>query len=121
MPIFVYEPDVDSNDLDAVSGRECCDFETLQWANEAPLTQCPECGKSIRRALTSFAATVQNSSDPLKGVSKKLAEGITAGTADTSAAEKSESKDLFSGSNKSPASRAARLAYRHICSGNCRH
>lgn len=122
MPIFVYEPDLSEPRSEQEPQKDCCYFETLQWANEAPLKQCPECGGPIRRAVTSFATTVRTSSDPLSGVARKLGEGLRAGQDDTSAADKSESRSLISGSAKdTPAGRAARLAYKHVCSGNCRH
>lgn len=121
MPIFVYEPAEDASTPEMIPGRECCYFETLQWSSEEPLTQCPECSKSIRRAVTEFAYAGQVARDPLRGVSKSLGDGISAGVADSSAGGHSQARELISSEGKSPASRAARLAYKHICSKNCRH
>lgn len=122
MPIFVYEPIPQDPDSSESAAKECCYFETLQWSTEAPLTQCPECGGPIRRAVTSFAFSAQVQSDPLKGIAKKLGDGIDAGQKDAASAGATGSKPLISdSSSNSAAGRAARLAYRHVCSGNCRH
>jgi predicted nucleic acid-binding Zn ribbon protein len=121
MPIYVYEPADATADAEIIEGRECCYFETLQWAKEEPLTHCPECGRTIRRALAGFTLASQSSSDPLKGVAKKLGEGLDAAVPSTSPGGRSEAKEFISGEGKSAASRAARLAYRHVCSKNCRH
>ncbi|MBM3380981.1 MAG: hypothetical protein FJY29_00885 [Betaproteobacteria bacterium] len=121
MPIYVYEPAEPAGEAGVVEGRECCYFETLQWAKEEPLTQCPECGRSIRRALAGFALASQSSPDPLRGVAKKLGDGLEAAVPSSSHSGKSESRELIAGEGKSAAARAARLAYRHVCSKNCRH
>jgi predicted nucleic acid-binding Zn ribbon protein len=122
MPIYVYEPVPSEKEGEAQPANECCWFETLQWASEAPLTQCPDCGGAIRRAVTSFALATQSNQDPLKNVAKRLGDGISAGQGEVSASEKSEGRSLISGSaSNTPAGRAARLAYKHVCSGNCRH
>ncbi|MEN9529959.1 MAG: hypothetical protein RI932_1832 [Pseudomonadota bacterium] len=121
MPIYVYEPAEGESESGIIEGRECCFFETLQWAKEEPLTLCPECGRPIRRAMAGFALASQASSDPLKGVARKLGEGLDAAVPSTGSGGKSEAKEFISGEGKSAAARAARLAYRHVCSKNCRH
>lgn len=122
MPIFVYEPVFAETSAADAQERQCCYFETLQWSNEAPLTHCSECGGEIRRAVTSFALAAQTSVDPLQGVAKKLGDGLSAAQGAASSEEKSQGRQMISGGSKdSPAGRAARLAYRHVCSGNCRH
>ena len=56
MPIFVYEPAIESqSEVHASESRDCCHFEVLQWSSEAPLLVCPTCGGSVRRALTEFS------------------------------------------------------------------
>lgn len=123
MPIFVYEPVLDENESDAApQDRACCYFETLQWSNEAPLVVCPACGKTIRRSVTSFALAAPANPDPLRGIGKNIGEGLSAAGESLPSAEKSEGRSLISSSaSQTPAGRAARLAYRHVCSGNCRH
>lgn len=122
MPIFVYEPVFAEGAAADAQERQCCFFETLQWSNEAVLTQCPECGGEIRRAVTSFALAAQAPADPLKGVAKKLGDGLSAAQGSASSEEKAQGRQLISGSSAdTPAGRAARMAYRHVCSGNCRH
>ncbi len=122
MPIFVYEPIFSEHETPDVAGRECCRFETLQWSNEAPLTKCPECGKPIRRAVTGFAIAAQGQSDPLKGITKKLNSGLEAGVTAGTPTDKPSSNSLISASGATtPAGRAAQLAYKHVCSKNCRH
>lgn len=121
MPIYVYEPAEDRASADIIPGRECCYFETLQWASEEALSQCPECLRPIRRALTEFALAGQTVRDPLRGVGQSLAKGMDAAVSETSSGGTSVARELVSSEGKSPAERAARLAYKHICSKNCRH
>ncbi|MFZ9518994.1 MAG: FmdB family zinc ribbon protein [Silvanigrellaceae bacterium] len=122
MPIYVYEPVPPEKEGDAQAANDCCYFETLQWASEAPLTHCPDCGSPVRRAVTSFALASQTNQDPLRNVAKRVGDEIQAGQAGVSSSEKSEGRSLISGSaSNTPAGRAARLAYKHVCSGNCRH
>jgi predicted nucleic acid-binding Zn ribbon protein len=122
MPIFVYEPVISESDADELSGRECCFFETLQWSNEVPLSECPECRRPIRRAVTGFAIASQGQADPLRGITKKLNDGFDAGIADAKTPDKAGSGGIISGTGATtPAGRAAQLAYRHVCSKNCRH
>lgn len=122
MPIFVYEPVISESDKSGSAGRECCFFETLQWSNELPLTECPECGQPIRRALTGFAISTQGQPDPLRGITKKLSDGLDAGAGESKSTEKPSAGGIISGSSATtPAGRAAQLAYRHVCSKNCRH
>jgi predicted nucleic acid-binding Zn ribbon protein len=122
MPIFVYEPIPPENASDSYSPRECCFFETLQWSNEAPMTQCPECGAPIRRAVTGFSLATRVQKDPLRDVAKTLGDGILSGQADVSADDKKAAGGIISGpSSETAAGRAARMAYKHVCSGNCRH
>lgn len=121
MPIFVYEPAEDTTSLEIIAGRECCYFETLQWSNEQQLAECSDCGRPIRRALAGFARSSFANPDPLRGVAKALGDGINAGVSDTSSGGKSDAKSLISADGKSPAARAARLAYKHVCGKSCRH
>ena len=122
MPIFVYEPVIADSDGIDISQRECCFFETLQWSNESPLTECPECRRPIRRAVTGFAISSQVQSDPLRGITKKLNDGLDAGAGDSKGSDKGGAGGIITGSSATtPAGRAAQLAYRHVCSKNCRH
>lgn len=108
MPIFVYEPV-------APEGRACCFFEVLQWSSEAPLEACPNCGQAVRRAVTEFAAQTRS------GAGKADAAVSQAGTTETARSGREQSSGLISGASDSAATRAARLAYRHVCGKNCRH
>ncbi|MEY4065384.1 MAG: hypothetical protein RIR26_1592 [Pseudomonadota bacterium] len=122
MPIFVYVPTDENSEFAEHSDRECCYFETLQWSNEAPLSVCPDCGQPIRRALAGFALAAKQSADPLKNAAERLGsamdEGLASGAQDRAA---SGSANFLSSGSDSSAKRAARLAYKHICSGTCRH
>ena len=115
MPIFVYEPvwDVQS-DAQLSEPRDCCHFEVLQWSSETPLSVCPQCGGAVRRALTEFATQTRSAGAPSRGSSAAQP---------SSAAELNapSSSSLISAEGNSAASRAARLAYRHVCGKNCRH
>lgn len=109
MPIFVYEPVAPDG---ATEGRTCCSFEVLQWSSEAPLEACPNCGQPVRRAVTEFAAQLRS------GAGTTTEQGSTA---DRARSARDQSSALISGSNDSAATRAARLAYKHVCGKNCRH
>ena len=58
MPLHKYEPDGDSCPY-CQKG-----FEVLQRLHDAPLTQCPECGKPCHRAI-STVATIRSERDLL--------------------------------------------------------
>jgi predicted nucleic acid-binding Zn ribbon protein len=122
MPIFVYVPADENSEYADHPERECCYFETLQWSNEAPLSVCPDCGQPIRRALAGFALAAKRSADPLRNAVQRLdsamEEGISSGSQENAA---SGSSGYIGSGSDSSAKRAARLAYRHVCSGTCRH
>jgi len=115
MPIFVYESVHDAQgDGQSSETHDCCHFEVLQWSSEAPLLVCPQCGGPVRRALTEFATQSCSASTPSRSDSREQ-PSAAAGAA------RQPSPSLISAEANSSASRAARLAYRHVCGKNCRH
>lgn len=115
MPIFVYEPVIENESDDEVSvSRECCHFEVLQWTSEPPLTACPQCGGAIRRALTEFSSQVRNSASLSRSAPEIRASNVAGPV-------REQASSLISADGNSAASRAARLAYKHVCGKNCRH
>lgn len=58
-----------------VEQSDCPDFETFQKMSEDALTECPACGKPIRKALTTPAITVKKyGQKPTESVKRHLKE-----------------------------------------------
>lgn len=114
MPIFVYEPVADGESVSQpVEPRDCCHFEVLQWSSEAPLLVCPQCGGAVRRAVTEFSTQTRAAPTSSPASTQQKTSRASDGTQSAS--------PIISSEKKSAASRAARLAYQHVCGKNCRH
>lgn len=97
MPLYVYEPTLLTADEPF---NECCFFETLQSISEPSLIACPTCGHAIHKAISSFS---------FSSISKPKSPPPASG------------QPFQSSSEETKASRASKLAMRHICGGGCSH
>lgn len=105
MPLYVYEPVAKTPEDAAFS--ECCSFEFLQSLSEPALTQCPDCGHPVQRALTSFGFSVRGASQASTGAKETKPIFGPSANANTS--------------SDSRAGRVARLAANHVCGLGCKH
>lgn len=70
MPIYEYES------LDPSKACEKClsRFEIIQGSNEAPVSECPNCGGDVRRVMSWCRAAIVESRDEYARVKKKISE-----------------------------------------------
>lgn len=94
MPIYVYEPNIQNESRE--QGNSCCYFESLESIHDAPQKFCPTCGAEVHRVLTGFAIGGAQSTGK-------------------------SSSSLFQPSSETGASRAAKMAMKHVCGLGCKH
>jgi putative FmdB family regulatory protein len=75
MPIYEYLAE------DSEKACACCckPFEKLQRVNEEPLTQCPECGASVKKIISWCHSAVSETSPEHESVERKIKEYESSG------------------------------------------